>query len=99
MTVTLLSPSEVADRLKLARSTIAKLRLAGGGPPFVKLGAAVRYPEDQLGEWIAAQPRRTSTSVADKPRAQRRCGRKTASNSEQLANASTGDPTLLTTKS
>jgi len=65
MPPTLLSPSEVAQRLGLARSTLAKLRLSGGGPPYVKLGAAVRYPEDSLAQWIAAQPRRHSTAQVD----------------------------------
>lgn len=65
MTGVLLSPDDVAQRLGLARSTLAKLRLKGGGPPYVKLGAAVRYPEDALTSWVAAQPRRTSTAPLD----------------------------------
>ncbi len=64
MSVILLSPNQVAERLKLARSTLAKLRLSGGGPPYMKFGAAVRYPEDSLSEWIAAHPRFSSTADA-----------------------------------
>ena len=93
MTVVLLSPNQVADRLKLARSTVAKLRLAGGGPPFVKLGAAVRYPEDLLSEWIAAQPRRTSTSAADERHTQRRRVRKSPSEVDHPAGEGNDDPT------
>ncbi len=64
MTMVLLSPTQVAERLKLARSTLSKLRVTGGGPPYVKFGAAVRYPEDSLSEWIAAHPRFSSTADA-----------------------------------
>lgn len=64
MTVVLLTPAQVADRCGLARSTLAKQRLRGGGPPFVKIGAAVRYPADSLAAWIEAQPRYTSTADA-----------------------------------
>jgi predicted DNA-binding transcriptional regulator AlpA len=67
MSQTLLSPREVAQRLKLAPSTIAKLRLRGGGPPYIKLGAAVRYPEDSLTLWIASQRRRDSTAQENAP--------------------------------
>jgi excisionase family DNA binding protein len=70
MTVVLLSPEQVAERLGLSRSTLAKLRLTGGGPRFLKLGAAVRYPEEELAIWLASKPRRASTSdgVADQLR-------------------------------
>jgi hypothetical protein len=83
MTVVLLSPTQVADRLNLARSTIAKLRLVGGGPPFVKLGAAVRYPEDLLIEWIDAQPVRNSTSRDESTHGLRRRGRRTSADAHQ----------------
>ena len=62
MTIVLLSPPQVAERLGLARSTLAKLRVHGGGPPYLKLGASVRYPEDALSDWIAARPRHQSTA-------------------------------------
>jgi predicted DNA-binding transcriptional regulator AlpA len=65
MSQILLAPREVAQRLRLAPSTLAKLRLRGGGPPYIKLGAAVRYPEDSLIQWIASQRRRDSTAQAD----------------------------------
>lgn len=58
----LLSERQLADRIGLARATLAKLRCAGGGPPFIKLGSRVFYREDDVGEWLDAQPRRRSTS-------------------------------------
>lgn len=59
---TLFTPEQVAARCGLARSTLAKMRLRGDGPLFIKVGSAVRYREDDVQAWIAAQPRRRSTS-------------------------------------
>lgn len=61
----LLTDRDVAVLTGLARSTLAKLRVTGGGPPYVKIGAAVRYPDDSLTIWIAAQRRRISTADGD----------------------------------
>ena len=58
----LLTDHEVSRITGAARSTLAKMRLRGDGPPFVRVGASVRYPEDSLRHWVAALPRRKSTS-------------------------------------
>lgn len=60
--VKLLTDRDVAAVTGAARSTLAKMRLRGDGPPFVRVGVSVRYPEDALREWMAALPRRKSTS-------------------------------------
>ncbi len=42
-----LNTEQVADRLGLSTSTLAKMRLSGGGPAYSKLGRRVVYrPED-----------------------------------------------------
>lgn len=64
MPIVLLPPTPLADRCGLSRSTLAKQRLRGEGPRFVKIGAAVRYREDDVQAWLTAQPRRRSTSEA-----------------------------------
>ncbi len=58
----LLDTFTAAARLGVARATLAKLRVKGGGPPFIKFGAKVLYPESDLDTWQAAQRRRRSTS-------------------------------------
>ena len=63
----LLTPREAARRLGLAVNTLAKLRLRGSGPEYIKLGSAVRYPADALETYIAAQPRRRSTQEPSSP--------------------------------
>lgn len=63
----LLDTSQAAERTRLARATLAKLRVAGGGPPFLKLGAKVLYDADDLDAWVAAQGKRRSTSEPPVP--------------------------------
>lgn len=49
-----------------APSTLAKLAVIGGGPPFQRLGRVPLYATDDLNEWIASQlsPPMRSTSEA-----------------------------------
>jgi predicted DNA-binding transcriptional regulator AlpA len=53
---------DVAQLTGFARSTLAKMRMRGDGPRFTKHGRSVRYAESALREWLAALPRRRSTS-------------------------------------
>jgi predicted DNA-binding transcriptional regulator AlpA len=57
----LLTPKQAARHLNLSVSWLAKRRLAGDGPPYVKLGGAVRYAETSIQQWMKSQ-QRTSTS-------------------------------------
>jgi predicted DNA-binding transcriptional regulator AlpA len=63
----LLDTYQAAERLGLARSSLAKLRLYGGGPQYLKLGAKVLYPEDAIDAWLAAKVRHTSTTTSAQP--------------------------------
>jgi predicted DNA-binding transcriptional regulator AlpA len=60
--MTLLDATRAAARLGISRSTLAKMRVRGGGPRFMKLSGRVLYPESELEAWIGAQPLRASTS-------------------------------------
>lgn len=58
----LLNVEEAAQYLRLAASTLNKMRVHGGGPAFLKLGARrVVYDMKDLDAWRAAR-RRLSTS-------------------------------------
>lgn len=59
----LLKPRDAAVLLGLGESTLAKLRLTGGGPEFIKLGRSVRYTRESLEKW-ASRHARSSTSDA-----------------------------------
>jgi predicted DNA-binding transcriptional regulator AlpA len=52
----LLHPKEVAKLLSVSDSWLAKSRLAGTGPRYMKAGRAVRYPESAVREFIKAPP-------------------------------------------
>jgi predicted DNA-binding transcriptional regulator AlpA len=57
----LLTPKEAANFLRLSVSWLAKARMRGDGPPYVKLGRAIRYREGALVEWLRSR-QRLSTS-------------------------------------
>jgi hypothetical protein len=57
----LLTPKEAAQRLRVSLSWLAKARMRGDGPPYVKLGRAIRYSWDGLVEWMKSR-QRLSTS-------------------------------------
>ena len=48
----LLSPEEATRFLNISISWLAKARMRGDGPPFIKVGRAVRYSEAALKQWI-----------------------------------------------
>jgi predicted DNA-binding transcriptional regulator AlpA len=59
----LMHPQEVAKLLNVSLSWLAKSRLTGTGPPFIKIGRAVRYLESAVRDYIRA---RTRTSTSEK---------------------------------
>lgn len=59
----LLRPQEAAAYLGLSHSTLAKLRLTGGGPSFRKLGRSVRYHLDDLDRWAAERSQRSTSET------------------------------------
>lgn len=56
-----LNTGQVAERLGLSESTLAKMRLSGDGPPYSKLGRRVVYRPEDIDAWIASN-RFSSTS-------------------------------------
>ena len=58
---TLFDETEVALRLAISVKTLRNWRWLGFGPPFVKVGRAVRYAAADLEAWIA---QRTAMSTA-----------------------------------
>ena len=51
------------DYTGLARQTLAKLRVYGGGPKYIKVGRRVIYDTRDLDEWLESR-KRCSTSDA-----------------------------------
>jgi excisionase family DNA binding protein len=50
--ISLLTPEEVADRLKISIRTLQTWRSRGKGPRIVRYGNLVRYRDADLREWI-----------------------------------------------
>lgn len=59
----ILDTPEAASFVKLSAVTMERLRVKGDGPPYCKLGKAVRYRRIDLEAWLASRLIR-STSEA-----------------------------------
>jgi predicted DNA-binding transcriptional regulator AlpA len=57
----LLPPPPAAKELRVSVSWLAKSRLRGDGPRYVKIGRSVRYPKSYIREYLWARTR-SSTS-------------------------------------
>lgn len=58
---TLLSPKQVEERYGPSTSTLAKMRLTGAGPVFVKLGRRIAYRVEDLEAWVLANRFRSTS--------------------------------------
>jgi excisionase family DNA binding protein len=57
----LLTPKEAADLLRVSMSWLAKARMRGDGPPYIRIGRSIRYSEAALLQWMKSR-QRLSTS-------------------------------------
>jgi predicted DNA-binding transcriptional regulator AlpA len=60
-TTTVLTPKEAAKLIRFSLSWLAKARMRGDGPPYIKLGRSIRYTEAALLQWMKSR-QRLSTS-------------------------------------
>lgn len=51
----LLTPLELAVRLRVSEYTLRNWRLKGFGPPWAKLGKAIRYRLEDIRSWEKAR--------------------------------------------
>ncbi len=58
---TYLTPPEAAQYLRTSVSTLAKLRVYGGGPAFTRIGRAIRYRRAELDAYMAARIARSTS--------------------------------------
>jgi predicted DNA-binding transcriptional regulator AlpA len=59
--ILLLTAKEAAKILKVSLSWLAKARMRGDGPAYVKVGRSIRYAETTLIQWMKSR-QRLSTS-------------------------------------
>ena len=58
----LLTPDEAAAWLRVTKGHLARLRVIGGGPPFVKLSRrCIAYRIEDLEEFVSARIRRSTS--------------------------------------
>lgn len=57
----MLRTPEAADYCGSSASTFEKLRLTGGGPPYLKVGRRVVYDVRDLDAWLASKKRRSTS--------------------------------------
>lgn len=60
-----LSAPEAAAHVGLSKQTMAKMRVYGGGPPFLKLGRRVLYDLTDLDRWLASHRRASTSAVSE----------------------------------
>jgi predicted DNA-binding transcriptional regulator AlpA len=61
LAILLLTPKEASKLLKVSLSWLAKARMRGDGPPYIRVGRAIRYAEAALLQWMKSR-QRLSTS-------------------------------------
>jgi hypothetical protein len=63
-------PRQFARTTGIPESTLAKMRMRGGGPPYVKIGRSVRYSVSLGLAWMEAHTRRHTSerSLNERPR-------------------------------
>lgn len=63
-----LRPAEASQFLGISRSTLAKMRLRGDGPPYSKAGPRiVLYDRDELLFWLHRRKRRSTSDPGPGP--------------------------------
>ena len=64
----LLNEHEAAVLLGVSVRTLQNWRLRGGGPPYQKLGSAVRYSTFKLRAWIECRSRLNTSDPGQPPK-------------------------------
>jgi Helix-turn-helix domain len=60
---TLLTPEEAKTRLKVSLSWLAKARMRGDGPPYIRVGRSIRYAEVALIQWMKSRQRLSTSEL------------------------------------
>lgn len=56
-----MAPPRAAKYADSSTSTLAKLRLRGGGPRFCRIGRAIRYRRADIDDWLNSTRRRSTS--------------------------------------
>jgi predicted DNA-binding transcriptional regulator AlpA len=56
-----LTAKEAAARLRVSLSWLAKSRMRGDGPPYIRIGRSIRYTVAALLQWMKSRQRRSTS--------------------------------------
>jgi excisionase family DNA binding protein len=66
-----LTPLEAARYVRISVSTLAKWRVYGGGPPFIRIGRVIRYSRGELDAYMAARIARSTSDLSNRGKKRR----------------------------
>ena len=61
-----LTTEQTSEYTSLSVQTLAKLRVYGGGPLYLKLGSKVVYRRGDIDDWLATKVRRSTSQDIDR---------------------------------
>jgi excisionase family DNA binding protein len=61
--IVLLTAKEAAKLLKVSLSWLAKARMRGDGPPYIRIGRSIRYNEAALIQWMKSRQRLSTSEL------------------------------------
>jgi len=61
--IVLLTPKEAARLLKVSLSWLAKARMRGDGPAYIRVGRSIRYAEAALIHWVKGRQRLSTSEL------------------------------------
>lgn len=60
----LMDSTPVSKWLDISPNALAKMRMDGTGPAFIKIGSRIKYHPDDVAEWIASNRHTTTDDYA-----------------------------------
>ena len=57
------SADQASELLGIPKATLAKMRWAGSGCPFVKIGSRIYYREEDIDRWLSSNVRSSTSHV------------------------------------
>lgn len=61
--IVLINEKIAAQRFAMSRAWFQRMRWCGGGPPFIKVGSAVRYHVEELEKYFLTKKRRNTSDI------------------------------------
>ena len=61
----LMTPREVSEAFGISEHTLAKWRVAGAGPIYIRVGSCIRYRLSDLEEWLQSRERKPHAPTSE----------------------------------